>query len=122
MNEGLAADTLTERGVSVSLPLVNDSGEIEAETTTFCGGLCVFNSRLGKGAQEKGDSATNVVWVLGARQESLFLSPYQGRERQLGCSLVTITQHDSAIALRFPIRDKQGAPEDTKTKMEDPVS
>lgn len=39
--------TETEREVSVSLPLVNDSGEIEAETT-FCGELCVLNSRLGK--------------------------------------------------------------------------
>lgn len=38
--------------MSVSLPLVNDSGEIEAETT-FCGELCVFNSGLGKGAREK---------------------------------------------------------------------
>lgn len=31
-----------------------------------------------RGAQKKKDSVTNVVWVLGARQESLFLSPYQG--------------------------------------------
>lgn len=39
--------------MSVSLPLVNDSGEIEAETTTFCGELCVFNSRLGRGTRGK---------------------------------------------------------------------
>ncbi len=39
--------------MSVSLPLVNDSGEIEGETTTFSGELCVFNSRLGRGAREK---------------------------------------------------------------------
>lgn len=39
--------------MSVSLPLVNDSGEIEAETTTFCGELGVFNSSLGKRAQKK---------------------------------------------------------------------
>lgn len=64
--------------MSVRLPLVNDSGEIEAETTTFYGELCVFNRRLGMGAQENEDRATNVIWVLGARQESLFLSPYRG--------------------------------------------
>lgn len=39
--------------MSVGRPLVNDSGEIEAETTTFCGELCVFNSRLVRGAREK---------------------------------------------------------------------
>lgn len=35
--------------MTVSLPLVNDSGDIEAETTTFCGEVCVFNSGLWKG-------------------------------------------------------------------------
>lgn len=69
-----------EREVSVSLPLVNDSGEIEAETT-FCGELCVFNGRLGRN-----------------RTVSLMLFGFWEPDRNLSFSLRIRAKGDSLLA------------------------
>lgn len=68
--------------MSVRLPLVNDSGEIEAETTTFCRELCVCFTEGWEREHERNRTVALMLFGFCEPDRNLsFFPPYQDQGR-----------------------------------------
>lgn len=93
--------------MTASLSLVIDSGEIEAERTTFLGEFSVFLQQAGK-ENTHGRNRTVPLMLFGFREPErnlFFLYLYLlGLSKVTGHWLAAITYHSNTAAWRFPFR------------------